>query len=126
VADGSQAWIGAPIKAAAMFLIVVRSGLRGRGTLEEGGPDVVVRCNNMVGTWLVRDARVDQFDEEEQRDEEEDGDGVMIRCVRECEEQDGEEGCQEGECLPSADFGGADHRWIECIAQVWCHDDGMV
>jgi len=42
-----------PIKAAAMLLIAEGSGLRGRGTLEEGGPNVVVKCKNVVLTWLV-------------------------------------------------------------------------
>jgi hypothetical protein len=50
---GSQACIGALNMAAAMFLIVAGSGLRGRRTLEEGGPNVMVRCNNVVLTWLV-------------------------------------------------------------------------
>ena len=34
----AQAWIGAPMKAAAMFPIAGRSGFGGRRTLEEGGP----------------------------------------------------------------------------------------
>ena len=70
-AGAAQAWIGAPMKAAAMFPIAARSGLRGRRTLEEGGPYVVVRCNNVVLTWLVRDGRVDPLDEEEDGYEEE-------------------------------------------------------
>jgi hypothetical protein len=41
----------------------------GGRTLEEGGPNVVVRCNNVVLTWLIRDGSVDPFEEE--RDEEE-------------------------------------------------------
>jgi hypothetical protein len=54
--------------AAAMFLIVAGSGLRGRRTLEEDGPDVVIRCNNVVLTWLVRDGVIDPLDEEEDGD----------------------------------------------------------
>jgi hypothetical protein len=110
--------IGAPMKAAAMFLIAGRSGLRGGRTLEEGGPYVVVRCNNLVLTWLVRDGRVDPLDEEEDGDEEEEGGGVMIGCVGEDKEQDSDEGCEEGEKFPAADFGGPCHRWIECIVPV--------
>jgi hypothetical protein len=60
VGGGSQAWIGAPIKAAAMFLIAGRSGLRGRRTLEEGGSEVVVRCNNVVSSWLISALFFDQ------------------------------------------------------------------
>jgi hypothetical protein len=80
VADGSQAWTGAPNMAAAMFLIA-GSGLRGRRTLEEGGPNVVVRCNNVVLTWLIKDRPIDQLEEEEDGDEEEEGGAVMIGCV---------------------------------------------
>ena len=67
--------------AAAMFLIVAGSGLRGRGTLEECGPDVAVRCNNVVLTWLVRDACLNRLDEEKDWDEEEESNVVMTRCV---------------------------------------------
>jgi hypothetical protein len=81
-----------------------RSDLRGRRTLEEGGPYVVVRCNNVVLTWLVRDGRVDPLDEEEDGDEEEESGGVMIVCVGEDEEQHGDEGCEECESFTSADF----------------------
>jgi hypothetical protein len=112
----AQAWIGAPMKAAAMFPIAARSGLRGRRTLEEGGPYVVVRCNNVVLTWLVRDGRVDPLDEEEDGYEEEESGGVMIVCVGEDEEQHGDEGCEESKSFPAADFWGWCHRWIECIA----------
>jgi hypothetical protein len=65
-----------------MFLIAWRSGLRGGRTLEEGGPNVVVGCNNVVSTLLIRDGPIDQLDEEEDRDEEEEGGGVMARCLR--------------------------------------------
>jgi hypothetical protein len=80
---GSQAWIGSPMKAAAMFLIGGRSGLRGRRTLEEGGPYVVVRCNNVVLMWLVWDACFDRLEEEEDRGKEEKGGGVMVGCLGE-------------------------------------------
>jgi hypothetical protein len=113
----AQAWIAAPMKAAAMFPIAGRSGLRGRGALEEGGPYVVVGCNNVVSTWLVRDAVVDPLDEEEDGDEEEEGGGVMIGCVGESEEQHSDEGREECEKFPAADFCRRCHRWIECIAQ---------
>ena len=74
--------------AAAMFLIVAGSGLRGRGTLEECGPDVAVRCNNVVLTWLVRDACLNRLDEEKDWDEEEESNVVMARCVWEQKEHD--------------------------------------
>ena len=76
--------------AAAMFLIVSESGLRRRGTLEECGPDVAVRCNNVVLTWLVRDACVDRLDEEKDWDEEDESDVVMARCVGKQKEYDGD------------------------------------
>jgi hypothetical protein len=123
--DGSQAWIGAPIMAAAMYLIVAGSGLRGRGTLEERGPDVAVRCNNVVLTWLVRDACVDRLDEEKYWEEEEESSIVMARCVGKQKEYDSEQGCQEGECLPSADFWRADHCWTECTRRSDCYEYGM-
>jgi hypothetical protein len=63
--------------AAAMFLIVAGSGLRGRRTLEESGPNVVVKCNNVVLTWLVWDGSIDPLDEEEDGDQEEEGGGVV-------------------------------------------------
>jgi hypothetical protein len=68
-ADGSQAWIGAPMKAAAMFLIAGRSGLRGRRTLEEGVPNVGARCKSVVVPWCIDDCRGDRFEEEEEWDE---------------------------------------------------------
>jgi hypothetical protein len=69
------------------------SDFGGRRTLEEGGPCVVVGCNNVVRTWLVRDRAIDPLDEEEDGDEEEEGGGVMVGCVGEDEEQHGDEGC---------------------------------
>jgi len=101
-----------------VFLIVARSGLRGRGTLEEGGSNVMVRCNNVVLRWLVSARFFDQGGEEEDWDEEEKGGGVMVDCVGEQKEYDGENGREEGESFPSANFWGPGHRWIECIAQV--------
>jgi hypothetical protein len=74
------------MKAATMLLIAGRSGLRGRRTLEEGGPYVVVRCNNVALMWPERDACFDRLDEEEDGDEEEEGGGVIVRCVGEDEE----------------------------------------
>jgi hypothetical protein len=106
-----------------MFLIAGRSGLRGRRTLEERGPYVVVRCNNVVLAWLIRDACFDRLDEEEDGGEEEEGGGVMIGCVREGEEQHRDEGCEEGKKFPAADFWGRCHHWIECIAQPDCHQN---
>jgi hypothetical protein len=101
-----------------MFSFAAGSGLRGGRTLKEGGPNVVVWCNYVVGSWLVRDTCVDRFDEEEDRDEKEEEGGVMICCVGEEKEGDRNDGGEEGECLPCADFRGADHRWIECIAEI--------
>lgn len=43
-----------------------------------------------VLTWLVRDARVDRLDEEEDWDEEEERSVVMVRCVGEQKEYDSE------------------------------------
>jgi hypothetical protein len=74
--------------AAAMFLIVAESGLRGRGTLEECGPDVAVRCNNVLRTRLVRDACLDQLDKEKDWDEEEESSVVMDGCLGEQKEYD--------------------------------------
>jgi hypothetical protein len=80
------------MKAAAMTPIAERSGLRGRGTLKEGGPKVVVRSGNVVSLWLISAGIFDQSGEEEDWDEEQEGNGVMIGCVREQKEQDGKEG----------------------------------
>lgn len=76
--------------AAAMFLIVAGSGLRGRGTLEERGPDVAVRCNTVLLTWLVGNACVDRLDEEKDWDKEEESSVVVARCVGEQKEYDSE------------------------------------
>jgi hypothetical protein len=86
--------------------------LRGRRTLEERGPYVVVRCNNVVLAWLIRDACFDRLDEEEDGGEEEEGGGVMIGCVREGEEQHRDEGCEEGKKFPAADFWGRCHHGL--------------
>jgi hypothetical protein len=104
--------------AAMMFSVAAGSGLRGRRTLKEGRPNVVIWCTYMVGSWLVRDSCVDRFDEEEDRDEKEEDSGVVIRCLGEQEQGDCENGGKEGDCLPCANSGSAYHRWIECIAQA--------
>ena len=62
--------------------------MRGRGTLEERGSDVAARYNNAVLTWFVRDACVDQRDEEKDWDEEEESNVVMARCLGEQKEYD--------------------------------------
>ena len=90
--------------------------MRGRRTLEEGGPYVVVRCNNMVLARLIRDACLDRFEEEEDGDKEEECRGVMVRRMGKDKEQHGDEGCEERKESPAADFSGQVHRWIECIA----------
>ena len=100
------------------FSIAGRSGFGGRRTLEEGGPYVVVGCNNVVLAWLIRDGAIDPLDEEEDGGEEEEGGGVMIRCVGEDKEQHGDEGCEESKKFPAADFCRRCHRWIECIARA--------
>jgi hypothetical protein len=51
--------------------------LRGGRTLEEVGPNVVVGCNNMILTRMIRDGANDQFEEKEGGDEEEEGGGVV-------------------------------------------------
>jgi hypothetical protein len=117
-AGESQAWIGAPIKATTMSLIAEGSGLRGRRTLEESGPNVVVRCNNVVLTWLIKDGSIDQHTEEEDWGEEEEDRSVMIHWVESEKEQEGDEGCQESESFPAANFRSADHHWIEFIARA--------
>jgi hypothetical protein len=79
--------------------------LRGRRTLEEGGPDVVVGCYNVVLTWLVRARPFDQGGEEEDGDEEVEGcGGLMIGCVGENEEYDSDDCRKEDKRFPSADF----------------------
>jgi hypothetical protein len=92
------------MKAAAMFLTMTGPGLRGRRTLEESGPNVVVGCYNVVLSWLVRARFFDQGGEEKDWDEEEEGGRVMICCVWEQKEYDGENGREERESLPSANF----------------------
>jgi hypothetical protein len=78
------------MKASARFLVAGRSGLRGRRTLEEYGPNVVVGCNNVVSAWRISARFFDQGGEEEEGDEEEEsGGGVMVCCVWEQEEYDG-------------------------------------
>jgi hypothetical protein len=52
--EEAQAWIAVPFlvfKASAMFLIAAGSGLRGRGTLEEGGRYVVAKGKTPVVSW---------------------------------------------------------------------------
>jgi hypothetical protein len=104
-ATAGKAWAN---QGAAMFSDCGESGLRGRGTLEEGGPNVAIWCKNVVLTWLVRDDLIDPLDEEEDRNQEEEGCSVMIRCVGEQEEYYGDDGCEgdseTGECLNSANF----------------------
>jgi hypothetical protein len=95
-----------PVKAAAMFLIAGRSGLRGGRELEEGGPNVAVGCNNVVFAWPIRDRSFDRFDEEEEWDEEEENGGVIGKMGEEKNGENREEGGQE---LPGADFGAAGH-----------------
>jgi hypothetical protein len=80
--------------------------LRGGRTLEEAGPNLVVRCNNVVLTGLIRDGASDQLEEEEGGDEEEEGGGVVWKVGKEEDGQDRENGGQQ---LPEADFGVAGH-----------------
>jgi hypothetical protein len=49
---------------------------------------VAARCNNVVVTWLGRDACVDRLDEEKDWDEEEESNVVMARCLGEQKEYD--------------------------------------
>jgi hypothetical protein len=74
-----------------MFLIAGRSGLRGRRTLEERGPNVAVGCNNMVLAWLIRDGSADPLDEEQERDQEEENEGVVWEGGEEKNSEDREE-----------------------------------
>jgi hypothetical protein len=92
--------------AAAMFLIVAGSGLRGRRTLEESGPYVAVRCNNVVLTWVVRDESIDPLYEEKDGGKEEEGGGVVWEMG---EEENGEDREESGDELPGTDFGVAGH-----------------
>ena len=80
--------------------------MRGRRTLEEAGPNLVVRCNDVVLAGLIRDGASDQLEEEEGGDEEEEGGGVVWKMREEEEGQDREDGGQQ---LPEADFGAAGH-----------------
>jgi hypothetical protein len=89
-----------------MFSDCGRSGLRGGRTLEEAGPNLVVRCNNVVLTGLIRNGAGDQLEEKESWDEEEEGGGVVWKVGEEEDGQDREDGGQE---LPEADFGVAGH-----------------
>jgi hypothetical protein len=81
--------------------------LRGRRrTLEEAGPNLPVRCNNVVPPWPIRDGAIDQFEEKEGGDEEEKGGSVVREVGKEEDGQDCEKGGQQ---LPEADFGVARH-----------------
>jgi hypothetical protein len=70
---------------------------------------------------LVRDGWSDSLEEEEEGDEEEEGGVVMVGWVGEQQEQHGDEGCEESEKFPAADFRRQGHRWTECIAQPDFH-----
>lgn len=80
--------------------------MRGGRTLEEAGPNLGVRCNNVVLTGLIRDGVGNQLEEEEGGDEEEEGGGVVWEVGKEEDGQDREDGGQQ---LPEADFGVAEH-----------------
>jgi hypothetical protein len=80
--------------------------LRGGRTLEEAGPYLVVRCNNVVLTGLIRDGASDQLEEKEGGDEEEEGVGVVWEVGEEEDGQDREDGGQQ---LPEPNFGVAEH-----------------
>ena len=80
--------------------------MRGGRTLEEAGPNLVVRCNKVMLTWPIRDRPNDQLEEKEGGDEEEEGGGVVWEVGEEEDRQDREEGAQQ---LPEADFGVAGH-----------------
>jgi hypothetical protein len=90
--------------------------LRGRRTLEEAGPNLVVRCNNVVLKWPIRDGAIDQFEEKESGDEEEEGGGVVWEVGKEEDGQDREKGGQQ---LPEADFGVAGHPGVS-VARKGC------
>ena len=80
--------------------------MRGGRTLEEVGPNVVVGCNNMILTRMIRDGANDQFEEKEGGDEEEEGGGVVWEVGK---EQDGQDREERGQQLPETDFGAARH-----------------
>ena len=80
--------------------------MRGRRTLEEAGPNLAVRYNNVVLPWPIRDGAIDQFEEKEGRDEEEKGGSVVWEVGKEEDGQDREKGGQQ---LPESDFGVAGH-----------------
>jgi hypothetical protein len=83
--------------------------LRGGRTLEEAGPNLVVRCSNVAILWLVRDEESDQLEEKEGGDEEEEGRGMVLEVGKEENRQDREDGSQQ---LPEADFGVAGHSGL--------------
>jgi hypothetical protein len=64
---------------------------------------------------------LDQGDEEQDGDEEEESGGVMVRCLREQEEDEGEDDYEECERFPSTDFSRGDHRWLS-VSRLW-HDE---
>ena len=80
--------------------------MRGGRTLEEAGSNLVVRCNDVVLTGLIRDGASDQLEEKKDGDEEEEGRGVVWKVGKEEDGQDREEGGQQ---LPEANFGVAGH-----------------
>jgi hypothetical protein len=43
---------------------------------------------------------------------------VMIGCLGKEKKQESEDGCEEGEGFPSANFWVPCHRWVECIAPI--------
>ena len=51
---------------------------------------MAVRCNNVVLTWLIRDGAIDQLDKQQDGDEEEESGSVMVRCMGEQKEYNGE------------------------------------
>ena len=72
-----------------MFLGVEGSGLRGWGTLEEGGPNVVLMPKAAVVSWLVSAQFFDEGNEEEDRDQEVEGGGVVGEMWEEKDSEDG-------------------------------------
>ena len=88
---------------------------------------MVVRCDSVALTWLVRNACFDRLEEEEDGGEQEEGGGVMIGCVGEGEEQHGDEGCEECEYFPVANSWGPCHRVIAGLSVPRRSDeDGML